>query len=316
MVEMDSWCPSCGYSVEPSTRFCGGCGYQLGPGGDASPGGSTVTVAVPAPFHGYPPPGPAAPMSAPVAAPLGQPAALPAAAGPGSPGPAAFAGSRPLRSRPPAQPGAPFRRRQRSRCRTRWTGCCARRACSRTRSRVPASCATAGRTGCAPGRQYLQGYPEAQHTAGRPVPAGSPVSPGPGYPQEYRRVPAARTAAGRGVAPTGVIPAPTGGIPAAPTGGLAAAPSTGRRPVPAGCPVPAGAGRTRDRSTPTASTAVGRPYGQEGFPPGPYGPGGQYGPDGMPLSGGTASPAPGPGSRSAAQGQAGGCRWPWAAAWR
>jgi hypothetical protein len=58
MVQMDSWCPSCGYSVEPGTRFCGGCGYQFGPGGDASSAGpSTVTVQAPAPFQGYPAPG-------------------------------------------------------------------------------------------------------------------------------------------------------------------------------------------------------------------------------------------------------------------
>ena len=94
MVEMDSWCPSCGYSAEPGTRFCGGCGYQLGPGGDASPGGSsTVAMQAPAPFHGYPPPGP---MSAPP--PSGSPLPYPPPPMPGSPAPAAFGG----------QPPAPF----------------------------------------------------------------------------------------------------------------------------------------------------------------------------------------------------------------
>jgi len=69
MVGMDSWCPSCGYSVEPGTRFCNGCGHQFtaaaqsGAGLASSP---TVTAqSLPAPFLGSPtqvsaPPPPAA----------------------------------------------------------------------------------------------------------------------------------------------------------------------------------------------------------------------------------------------------------------
>src|SRR5277367_2244421 len=39
MVGMDgSWCPSCGYSVQPGTQFCGSCGQQLAAPGGAAPG--------------------------------------------------------------------------------------------------------------------------------------------------------------------------------------------------------------------------------------------------------------------------------------
>ena len=58
MADMDSWCPSCGYSIDPATRFCGGCGQQL----DGSGQSSTVTMkSPPAPFPGY-----AAPAAMPV----------------------------------------------------------------------------------------------------------------------------------------------------------------------------------------------------------------------------------------------------------
>ncbi len=55
MVGMDSWCPSCGYSVDPGTRFCGGCGQQLAAEDGASAAqSSTVTVqSPPAPFPGH-----------------------------------------------------------------------------------------------------------------------------------------------------------------------------------------------------------------------------------------------------------------------
>jgi hypothetical protein len=46
MVSMDgSWCPSCGYSVQPGTLFCGSCGQQLAaPVGAAPVQPPTVTV--------------------------------------------------------------------------------------------------------------------------------------------------------------------------------------------------------------------------------------------------------------------------------
>ena len=87
MVDMDSWCPSCGYSIDPATRFCGGCGQQL----DGSGQSSTVTMKSPAaPFPGYaapaalpaPPPPAGAPMSWPPP-PTGAPVQPPA---PGQPG--------------------------------------------------------------------------------------------------------------------------------------------------------------------------------------------------------------------------------------
>ena len=88
MVGMDSWCPSCGYSVEPGTRFCGGCGQQLAAedGASATPS-STVTMQSPAaPFPGYP--APAGQMGATPPPPAGSPLPYPPppAAGPPAPG--------------------------------------------------------------------------------------------------------------------------------------------------------------------------------------------------------------------------------------
>jgi hypothetical protein len=94
MVAMERWCPSCGYSVEPSTRFCGGCGQQLGAedGASATPSSTVTMQSPPAPFPGYP--SPADPMSAPVG--------MPPAAAPPPP-----AGS-PLPYPPPPGPQAPL----------------------------------------------------------------------------------------------------------------------------------------------------------------------------------------------------------------
>ena len=94
MVGMDGWCPSCGYSVEPGTRFCGGCGQQLAAedGASATPS-STVTVQSPgAPFQGYAAPAPGGQMSPPLGAapppPAGSPLPYPPppAGGPPAPG--------------------------------------------------------------------------------------------------------------------------------------------------------------------------------------------------------------------------------------
>jgi hypothetical protein len=109
MVDMDSWCPNCGYSVEPGTRFCGGCGYQFAAqSGVPATQSSTVTMqAPPPPYPGYPgyPAGP--PLSAPVASPAGpsqsappppsgSPLPYPPPPAPGQPAPGAY----------PGQPGA------------------------------------------------------------------------------------------------------------------------------------------------------------------------------------------------------------------
>ena len=93
MAGMDSWCPSCGYSVEPGTRFCGGCGQQLAAedGASATPS-STVTMQSPgAPFPGYPASAAGqmpAPMGATPPPPAGSPLPYPPppAAGPPAPG--------------------------------------------------------------------------------------------------------------------------------------------------------------------------------------------------------------------------------------
>jgi hypothetical protein len=70
MVGMDSWCPSCGYSVEPGTRFCNGCGHQFTAaaqsGAGSAPSPTVTQQSLPAPFLGSPtqvsapPPPPAA----------------------------------------------------------------------------------------------------------------------------------------------------------------------------------------------------------------------------------------------------------------
>jgi hypothetical protein len=69
MVGMDSWCPSCGYSVEPGTRFCNGCGHQFAAaaqsGAGPAPSPTVTTQSLSAPFLGSPtqvsaPPPPAA----------------------------------------------------------------------------------------------------------------------------------------------------------------------------------------------------------------------------------------------------------------
>jgi len=243
MVEMDNWCPSCGYSAEPGTRFCGGCGYQLGPGGDASSAGpSTVTMQAPAPFHGYPPPGmpsaPPAPMSAPVAAPpppSGSP--LPYPPPPADQQTTALSDTMDRMLRPQGL----FQNSQ----------------------QLP------------PGWQHPQAPVPGAYPPGGQYPQGAPYPP-PGYPQGGQYPPTggfqqAPPPQAWGPAPTGAIPvAPTGGIPALPPG----YPADGQYPQGA----PAGGGY----QYPYGQVQ----YGQEGFPPGTFGPGVQYGPDGMPLGGG------------------------------
>ena len=84
MVGMDGWCPSCGYSVEPGTRFCGGCGQQLAAedGASATPSSTVTMQSQGAPFQGY-----------------GAPAAPPASGGQMSP---------PLGAAPPPPAGSPL----------------------------------------------------------------------------------------------------------------------------------------------------------------------------------------------------------------
>jgi hypothetical protein len=109
MVDMDEWCPGCGYSVDPGTRFCGGCGQPLAAESgapvaqspawrSAGPQSSTVTMQAPAPYPVYPSPG-GTPLSAPPP-PSGSPLPYPPPpmAGPAGPPPGAY-------PPPPGQPG-------------------------------------------------------------------------------------------------------------------------------------------------------------------------------------------------------------------
>jgi hypothetical protein len=88
MAGMDGWCPSCGYSVEPGTRFCGGCGQQLAAAdGALVPPLPTATIQAPGgPFQGQA--APASPLPAPPP-PAGSPASWPPppGAGPAAPQP-------------------------------------------------------------------------------------------------------------------------------------------------------------------------------------------------------------------------------------
>ena len=239
MVQMDSWCPSCGYSVEPGTRFCGGCGYQFGPGGNASPAGpSTVTMQAPAPFQGYPPPGvplpPPAPMPmpAPVAAPpppSGSPLPYPP---PDGQQPAALSDTLERMLRPQGL----FQNAQ----------------------QVP------------PAWQQPQppapgGYPPAG-----PYPPGAPYPPG--YPQGGQYPPTggfqqAAPPQAWGPAATGAIPpAPTGGIPAVDGGGYLyqngqyAGPQYGQDPY--------GQPQYGPDGFPLGAFGPGGQYGPDGMPPG------------------------------------------------
>src|SRR6202035_1635804 len=98
MVGMDGWCPSCGYSVEPGTRFCGGCGQQLAAedGASARPSSTATAQSRGAPFQGSAAPAPGAQMSPPLGAapppPAGSPLPYPPPPAGGPPAP----GSQPL----------------------------------------------------------------------------------------------------------------------------------------------------------------------------------------------------------------------------
>jgi len=256
MVEMDSWCPSCGYSVEPSTRFCGGCGYQLGPGGEASPGGSTVTMQAPGPFRGYPPPGPPAPMSAPVAGPpppSGSPLPYP-------PPPAPFSAT--------GQPGPPFPTTVQQPLSDTLDRMLRPQGLFQNAQQIPPSWQQP--PSAAPGSYPAGG----QYPPGPPYPPGAAYPPGGQYPPPEGFQQAAP--------PQAWGAAPTGGIPALPPG--AGYPADGQYPP--GAQYPGGgpyAGPQYGNGQYGPDQYGQGQYGQEGFPPGPYGPGGPYGPDGMPL---------------------------------
>jgi hypothetical protein len=269
MVEMDSWCPSCGYSVEPGTRFCGGCGYQLGPAGDASStGSSTVTMQAPEPFHGYPPPAatggfrpPAVPLSAPP--PSGSPLPWPPPPVPGSQAPSGFAAPPSMAAPATVQPATGQPTTVQPPVSDTMDRMLRPQGLFQNSQQLP------------PGWQHPQAPVPGAYPPGGQYPQGAPYPP-PGYPQGGQYPPTggfqqAPPPQAWGPAPTGAIPvAPTGGIPALPPG----YPADGQYPQGA----PAGGGY----QYPYGQVQ----YGQEGFPPGTFGPGVQYGPDGMPLGGG------------------------------
>jgi hypothetical protein len=246
MVGMDGWCPSCGYSVEPGTRFCGGCGQQLAAedGASATPS-STVTVQSPgAPFQGYA--APAAPS-----APGGQ---MPPPPGATPPPPA---GS-PLPYPPPPAPGsqAPLSDTLEQMLRPQGL----------FQNRLPAPV------------EWQQPYPPApgayppggQYPQGNPYQPGGPYPPGGQYPAPGGQYPA--TGAFQQSAPPQPWPqAQTGAIPAAGAGAPPGYPAGGQY---GGYQDPYGNGQY-----------PGGQYGQEQFPPGQFAPGGQYGPDGTPPGG-------------------------------
>ena len=281
MVEMDSWCPSCGYSAEPGTRFCGGCGYQLGPGGDASPADpSTVAVQVRQPFPGYQPGGPPAPPP-PLGAPVGAP-----------PPPS---GS-PLPYPPPPAPAQPLSDTMDRMLRPQGLF---QNGLFQNAQQIPASwqpppaAAPANYPG---GGQYPPGGP---YQPGAPYPPGTPYPPGGQYPPADGFQQAAP--------PQAWGAAPTGAMAAAPTGGMAALPpALGAGPGQPGAGYPADGQYPQGAPYPPGGPYPGGPYpgpqygngqypqgqyggdqyGQNAFPPGAFGPGVQYGPDGMPLAGG------------------------------
>jgi hypothetical protein len=274
MVGMDSWCPSCGYSVEPGTRFCGGCGTQLA-AEDGAPVGQSPTVTLqspvgPFPGHGAPPalPGPPPPtgsadlLPATPPPPVGSPAAWPPppAAGQIAPG------------QPPA-PQAPISDTMERMLRPQ--GLFQNRLPAPVEWQQPYPPAPGAYP---PGGQYPP-YPQGPQGPQYP-PQGSPYPPPPGapYPQPGQQYPATGTfqqppPQAWGQAPTGVIPSGA--------------------PAPAPAPPPAGPGQAGGYPPgvqyPPGGPYPG-PYGNGQYPPGgQFGPGGgpgvQYGPDGMPLPG-------------------------------
>ena len=160
--------------------------------------------------------------------------------------------------------------------------------------------------------QQPQAPAPGNYPAGGQYPQGAPYPPGAPYPQGGQYPQAAQYPQGgqyppadgfqQAAPPQAWGTAPTGGFTAAPTGAMTALP-----PGPGAAPGQPGAGYPADGQYPPGAPASGYSYqhvqyagpqygngqygadqyGQHGFPPpGPYGPGVQYGPDGMPLAGG------------------------------
>ena len=271
MVDMDSWCPFCGYSIEPGTQFCGSCGQQIA-ASDGVPRtqSSTVTTQSPgAPYPGYgapaAPPVSAGPLSAPTPPPpFGSPTGWP----PPPTGAPVMPAQPPALGQPGGIPDAPLPDIVEQMLRPQGL----------FQNRMP------------PPADWQQGYPPApgqyppgaQYPQGAPFPPGSPYPPAPGG--QYLG-PGPSQPSGP---PQPWPQAPTGTMPAAGAPALPAAPVQPGNP-PAG-QYPQGGAYPDPYSN---GQYPGAQYGQDQFPPGQFGPGQfgpgvQYGPDGTPADGGMA----------------------------
>src|SRR6185437_15806102 len=252
MVGMDSWCPSCGYSVEPGTRFCGGCGQQIAAQDGASAAqSSTVTMqSPPAPFPGYAAPAalpaPAAPLSAP-----------PPPAGSPSPWPPPPTGAPVQPPAPGQQPGAgpsPISDTLEQMLRPQGL----------FQNRLP------------PPVDWQQNYPPPGAVPpGGQFPPGAPYQPGGQFPPPPGNQYPATGAFQQTAAPPAWPQAPTGAMPATGAPGQPAGP--GQPGFPGGGQWPQGGAYQ--------GPYAGAQFGQEQFPQGQFGPGTQFGPDGMPAGG-------------------------------
>ena len=249
MVGMEIWCPSCGYSVDPGTRFCGGCGQQVAAEASAPrvPSSTVTTQSPAAPFPGYaPPPPPAGSPTTWPPPPTGAPVQPPAPGQPGAPQPP-FSDTLEQMLRPQGL----------------------------FQHRLP------------PPVDWQQGYPPApgaypqggQYQQGGQYPQGGQYQQGGPYPPPGNQYPA--TGAFQQASPpqwpqatTSAMPA--AGAPAPPAGPAQPGyPAGGQYPQDGAYPGPYGNGQY-----------AGGQFGQEQFPPGQFGPGVQYGPDGTPPGGG------------------------------
>jgi hypothetical protein len=277
MVGNDIWCPSCGYSVDPGTRFCGGCGQQVADGGPAGQSSTVTAQAPPAPFPGYPgtaaPPSPPAPVPLPAGAPL-----------PWAPPPTGA----PVQPPAPGQPQPPFSDTLEQMLRPQ--GIFQHKLPPPVEWPQPYPPGGPGQPGYPQGGQYPQAGPYQQggpHQQGGPYPA----PPGAQYPAtgSFQQPPG--PPAPWPQAPTGVIPAaalpPAGPVPPAP-------PAGGQWPQAGAYPGPYPNGQYPNGQYPNGQYPNGQypngqyagpQFGQEQFPPGQPGPGAQHGPDGTPAGG-------------------------------
>jgi len=304
MVGMDgSWCPSCGYSVQPGTQFCGSCGQQLAAPVGAAPGqppaGTTHTPAMGQQFLSAPPPsgGPTPPPPS-AGTRSGWPPPPPPSSqqpgGPGSPGDPQLSDTmeRMLRPQGLFQHPQPKQYDWNS----QWTPGAATASTGPTPVTGAMPMPPAGPP-AAGGPYPPGGYPTgAFNQAGGPTPP-----PPPGYPAGGPATTIDRYQPGPGSYPPG--PPYTGAQPQLPPGQHPSGPQPGPygQPGQPGYPpqgpynggqfgpgqvAPGQYGVDQYGATqvvqpyPGATGASGAPTGAYGLPPAGYGPGGGFGPDG------------------------------------